>query len=75
MIYLSEHRISQALATAIFNDDYSGLSASDESYISQWLEGYITLNSDDNVYWQRCEITGAYADCIVVNQIIEKEEA
>ena len=46
-IKVSEHTISQALATAIFNDDYSGLSASDEHYISQWLKGYITLNSDD----------------------------
>jgi hypothetical protein len=72
MTYLTEHTISQALATAIFNDDYSGLSASDESYISNWLKGYITLSEDDNVYWQRCEITGAYADCIVVNQITEE---
>lgn len=69
---ISEHTISQALATAIFNDDYSGLSASDERYISKWLKGYITLSSDDSVYWQRDEITGAYADCIVVNQIIEE---
>jgi hypothetical protein len=73
MTYLTEHTISQALATAIFNDDYSGLSASDESYISQWLKGYITLSREDaSVYWQRCDITGAYADCIVVNQIIEE---
>ena len=70
---ITEHIISQALATAIFNDDYSGLSASDERHISKWLKGYITLShSDDNVYWQRDEITGAYADCIVVNQIIEE---
>jgi len=74
MTYLTEHTISQALATAIFNDDYSGLSASDERYISQWLKGYITLSrEDDSVHWERCEITGAYADCIVVNQITEEQ--
>jgi len=72
MTTYNEHTISQALATAIFNDDYSGLSASDESCISQWLKGYITLSEDDSVYWQRCEITGAYTDCIVVNQITEE---
>ena len=73
MIYLSEHKISQALATAIFNDDYSGLSASDETNINNWLKGYITLSSDDNIYWEQCEITGAWSDCIVVEQVIEKE--
>lgn len=66
-----EHKISQALATAIFNDDYSGVCASDNHYIKQWLKGYIRLATDDDVYWQRCEITGAYADCITVQQIIE----
>lgn len=68
----TQHCISQALATAIFNDDYSGLSASDERHIDKWLKGYITLSDDDFVYWEQCEITGAWSDCIVVEQVTEE---
>jgi hypothetical protein len=72
MINISEHTISQSLATAIFNDDYSGICASDETAINNWLKGYITLNHDDiAIHWKQCEITGQWSDCIIVNQITE----
>jgi len=74
MIRLSEHKISQALATAIFNDDYSGISASDNRHIEKWLKGYIHLTPDDQVYWDKCDITGLWSDCIVVEQVYEVEQ-
>lgn len=71
-IRLSEHKISQALATAIFNDDYSGISASDNRHIEKWLRGYIRLTHDEEIYWTQCEITGSWSDCIAVQQVTEE---
>jgi hypothetical protein len=71
MITIIPHTISQSLATAIFNDDYTGISASDNRAIEKFLKGYIRLSHYDHVNWTRCEITGAYADCIDVEQVIE----
>jgi hypothetical protein len=71
---ITEHTISQSLATAIFNDDYTGTSASDDRHIDHWLKGYITLSDDDQVYWKQCEITGQWSDCITVNQVIEDDD-
>jgi hypothetical protein len=70
MVKITEHKISRALATAIFNDDYSGLCASDNQAIEQWLDGYIRLSIDDDLYWERCEITGAYAECMTIDKIV-----
>jgi len=74
MITFKKHTISQALARAIFDDDYSMLCGSDNWAIKQWLKGYITLSDDDSVYWKQCEITGKCSYCVVDNQITEQQE-
>ena len=64
-----EYTVSQPLAYAILYNDYTGLSASDDTCLEVFLstipEGYL-VPSDDNYesQWDRCEVTGQHGDCL-----------
>lgn len=64
-----EYTVSQPIAYAILYDDYTGLSASDDTSLEVFLrtlpEGYF-VPSDGNyeAQWNRCEVTGQHGDCL-----------
>ena len=72
-----EFTVSGNLATAIINDDYSGLDVNDELAIDKWLEDYGTewiaispsyekalRNGEEPTRFTQCDITGLGSDCI-----------
>ena len=66
------YNISQHLAQAMINNDYTGLCASDIAHLDKWAQdkGLATLREDsDEVSWRLCEITGQYADTVKIEMI------
>ena len=68
--------ISKHYATAIANNDYSGMDEADEIALDAWLEdnkadvySFTDVDGDSNYDFCRCEVTGLMSDCIEVELV------
>jgi hemerythrin-like domain-containing protein len=62
-----KYSISNHFADAVENEDYSGLNDSDLKELKNFLQALPNYHHHDlreDVYFDKCEVTGLYADCL-----------